>query len=109
MNYVLNVVICFDVIFNIFLYVFLVGIVIFNCWLNFVDEFWVGNGDFEVGVLGIVLEFIDVFLICNGDGMNSWLMLGNLCFEICFVGVVVLGLEVDWCSNVEVVFEVSNV
>jgi hypothetical protein len=107
-NDVLNVVIRLDTALNAFPHALPIGIATFDGRANLVDELRVGHCDLKIGALCVALEAVDVFSVCNCNGMNCRLVLRDLCFEVCFVGVTVLWLEVDWCCDIEVVLEVGH-
>jgi hypothetical protein len=53
---------------------------VFDCTSHLVDELWVADGDFEVWVLLIARESVQVLSHDHLHGMYSWLMLSNLRF-----------------------------
>lgn len=104
----MNVVIRLDTALNAFPHAFPIGIAAFNRRPDLVDKFRVGHRDLEIGALGVALEAVDILSVCDCHGMDRRLVLRDLCFEICFIGVAILWLEVDRCCDIEVVLEVRH-
>lgn len=57
----MDIVVGYDVVI-MFLYFFLVGFVFFDYGVYFVDVFWIGNCNFDIRILDVFLEVIDVFV-----------------------------------------------
>jgi hypothetical protein len=75
---------------------------------NTIDKLGVCDCDFEISMLLIALEAIDVLSHDNLDCVYDGSVLGELSLEVGPVRLAVRGGEVDGCSDVEVVQEVGD-
>ena len=106
---VLDVVICHDGAIGALPHALPIGVALFDCCADPVDELWVCDGDLEVGVLDVSLEAVYVLPHCQDDRMDHLLVHGELRFEICPVFRAVIGGKGHGRGNIEVMFEVFDV
>jgi hypothetical protein len=85
-----------------------IGVAIFDCRTNLTDELWVQNGDFQVRVLLVSLESIQIFSHDHLYQVYGGLMLAYLFIEEDLETFAVMRTEGDGRRDIEVVKEVSN-
>lgn len=86
-----------------------IGISMLDCASHLVDEFGVGHGDFEVWILLIARETVQILSHDHLHGMYSRLVLGNLRFQEDLVSFAIMWSKRIGSCNIKVVEEVGDV